>query len=61
MEDYHVAQFKVVDGCEVGLFAIFDGHSGNDVASYLQNSLFDNILNEVIHSQPFPLHFVQML
>ncbi|XP_038988067.1 probable protein phosphatase 2C 58, partial [Phoenix dactylifera] len=46
MEDYHAAEFKQVDGYEVGLFAIFDGHSGQDVASYLRNHLFDNILHE---------------
>ena len=40
-------QAKEVDDCEVGLFAIFDNHSGNDVASYLRNHLFDNNLNEV--------------
>ncbi|WVZ03950.1 hypothetical protein V8G54_024756 [Vigna mungo] len=28
MEDYVVAQFKQVDNNELGLFAIFDGHSG---------------------------------
>ena len=40
-------QAKEVDGCEVGSFAVFDGHSGNDVASYLRNHLFDNNLNEI--------------
>ncbi|XP_042506096.1 probable protein phosphatase 2C 39 [Macadamia integrifolia] len=46
MEDYIVAQFKKVQDNELGLFAIFDGHSGHDVADYLQSHLFDNILNE---------------
>lgn len=47
MEDYHVAEFKRLDDNEVGLFAIFDGHSGTDVASYLREHLFDDILHEV--------------
>ncbi|KAM0952250.1 putative protein-serine/threonine phosphatase [Dioscorea sansibarensis] len=56
MEDYHVAQFKEFDGHEVGLFAIFDGHSGNDVATYLRNHLFDNILHQLY----FHLHYTVM-
>ncbi|KAK4386434.1 putative protein phosphatase 2C 28 [Sesamum angolense] len=47
MEDYLVAKRKEIDGHELGLYAIFDGHSGRDVAEYLQDHLFDNILNEV--------------
>ncbi|PAN14162.1 hypothetical protein PAHAL_2G388400 [Panicum hallii] len=47
MEDRHVAEFRLLDdGNEVGLFAVFDGHSGADVATYLREHLFDNILNE---------------
>ncbi|XP_059659823.1 probable protein phosphatase 2C 58 [Cornus florida] len=46
MEDYLVSEFKHVDDNELGLFAIFDGHMGHDVASYLQSHLFDNILKE---------------
>ncbi|EEF44394.1 probable protein phosphatase 2C 58 [Ricinus communis] len=46
MEDYVVSNFKQVNNNELGLFAIFDGHLGHDVASYLQNHLFDNILKE---------------
>ncbi|KAL0739105.1 hypothetical protein Bca4012_015315 [Brassica carinata] len=46
MEDYVVSEFKKVDGHELGLFAIFDGHLGHDVAKYLQTNLFDNILQE---------------
>ncbi|ESQ50448.1 hypothetical protein EUTSA_v10002064mg [Eutrema salsugineum] len=46
MEDYVVSEFKKVDGHELGLFAIFDGHLGHDVAKYLQTNLFDNILKE---------------
>jgi serine/threonine protein phosphatase PrpC len=46
MEDYHEAKFQEVEENEVGLFAIFNGHSGHDVASYLRENLFDNILGE---------------
>uniref|UniRef100_A0A0D6R6R4 protein-serine/threonine phosphatase n=1 Tax=Araucaria cunninghamii TaxID=56994 RepID=A0A0D6R6R4_ARACU len=46
MEDYHVAEFTQVQGHELGLYAIFDGHLGNSVASYLQKHLFQNILSE---------------
>lgn len=47
MEDYVVSEFKKVDNHDLGLFAIFDGHLGHDVAKYLQTNLFDNILKEV--------------
>ncbi|KAG7988168.1 hypothetical protein I3843_03G173500 [Carya illinoinensis] len=46
MEDYVVSEFKQVKDKELGLFAIFDGHSGHDVASYLQSHLFENILKQ---------------
>ncbi|XWS68677.1 hypothetical protein CRYUN_Cryun04dG0111400 [Craigia yunnanensis] len=46
MEDYVVSEFKKKDDNELGLFAIFDGHLGHDVAKYLQNHLFDNIMKE---------------
>eukprot|EP00252_Welwitschia_mirabilis_P014071 TRINITY_DN31099_c0_g1_i1.p1 TRINITY_DN31099_c0_g1~~TRINITY_DN31099_c0_g1_i1.p1 ORF type:complete len:285 (+),score=72.19 TRINITY_DN31099_c0_g1_i1:380-1234(+) len=46
MEDYHVAEFKKMKGHELGLFGIFDGHLGDNVASYLQKNLFQNILSE---------------
>ncbi|GAA0187568.1 protein phosphatase [Lithospermum erythrorhizon] len=46
MEDYLVSEFKRQDDNELGLFAIFDGHLGHDVASYLQKHLFSNILKE---------------
>lgn len=47
MEDYHVAKFVRVGEHEVGLFAIYDGHLGDEVPSYLQKHLFANILDEV--------------
>ncbi|GFY85838.1 protein phosphatase 2C family protein [Actinidia rufa] len=46
MEDYHVAKFIQIEEHELGLFAIFDGHSGDKVPAYLQKQLFDNILKE---------------
>lgn len=48
MEDYIVADTKTVKGHNLGLYAIFDGHSGLDVADYLHNNLFDNILSQVL-------------
>lgn len=48
MEDYIVAESRKVDDYQLGLYAIFDGHSGRDVAEYLQSRLFDNILSEVL-------------
>jgi len=47
MEDYHVAKFMQSEGHELGLFAIYDGHLGDTVPSYLQKHLFSNILKEV--------------
>ncbi|CAI0446210.1 unnamed protein product [Linum tenue] len=46
MEDYHVAKFVQIQGHELGLFAIYDGHLGDGVPSYLQKNLFPNILKE---------------
>uniref|UniRef100_A0A7C9EDS8 protein-serine/threonine phosphatase n=1 Tax=Opuntia streptacantha TaxID=393608 RepID=A0A7C9EDS8_OPUST len=46
MGDYVVAKKRNIDGKEIGLYAIFDGHSGRDVAEYLQHHLFDNILSQ---------------
>ncbi|KAJ7981499.1 Protein phosphatase 2C family protein [Quillaja saponaria] len=46
MEDCVVSQFKQVHEHELGLFAIFDGHLGHDVANYLKSHLFENILKE---------------
>ncbi|WMV50880.1 hypothetical protein MTR67_044265 [Solanum verrucosum] len=48
MEDYHVAKFMQLRKGELGLFAIYDGHSGDDVATYLQKHLFSNILKEML-------------
>jgi len=47
MEDYVFAQHRKLNGYDLGLYAIFDGHAGPDVAKYLQNHLFQNILSEV--------------
>lgn len=46
MEDYVVAEFKQVEGSELGLFAIFDGHLSHDIPDYLRSHLFVNILKE---------------
>ncbi|KAM7500482.1 hypothetical protein LguiA_024896 [Lonicera macranthoides] len=46
MEDYIVVKNRKLHGFQLGLYAIFDGHSGRDVAQYLQSHLFDNILKE---------------
>ncbi|XP_038716482.1 probable protein phosphatase 2C 9 isoform X2 [Tripterygium wilfordii] len=46
MEDYHVAKFIDIQGHELGLFAIYDGHLGDAVPAYLQKHLFSNILKE---------------
>ncbi|KAL2503841.1 putative protein phosphatase 2C 10 [Abeliophyllum distichum] len=47
MEDYHVAKFVQIDQHELGLFAIYDGHMGDCIPSYLQKHLFDIVLKEV--------------
>ncbi|GKV00351.1 hypothetical protein SLEP1_g13049 [Rubroshorea leprosula] len=46
MEDYHVAEYRKRRNNVLGLFAIFDGHLGDRVPSYLQDNLFNNILEE---------------
>ncbi|XP_057792564.1 probable protein phosphatase 2C 58 isoform X1 [Salvia miltiorrhiza] len=46
MEDYLVSELKMIDENELGLFAIYDGHMGHDVANYLQLHLFNNILKQ---------------
>lgn len=55
MEDYVVSEFKRIKDNELGLFAIFDGHLGHNVANYLQTHLFVNILDEVFFAL-FLLH-----
>lgn len=46
MEDYIVAEKRQINGNELGLYAIFYGHSGKQVAEYLHSHLFDNILQK---------------
>ncbi|KAK7399752.1 hypothetical protein VNO78_10941 [Psophocarpus tetragonolobus] len=46
IEDYIFAKHRNLDGYDLGLYAIFDGHSGHEVAKYLQSHLFENILSE---------------
>ncbi|XP_062014632.1 probable protein phosphatase 2C 28 [Rosa rugosa] len=46
MEDYLAAETRKVNGHQLGLYAIFDGHSGQQVAEYLQAHLFDKILSQ---------------
>lgn len=46
MEDYIVAEYRYENNHELGLFAIFDGHLGDGVPSYLKDNLFNNILRE---------------
>ncbi|KAA3470860.1 putative protein phosphatase 2C 44 isoform X1 [Gossypium australe] len=52
MEDYHVAEYRKRKNHTLGLFAIFDGHLGDRVPTYLKDNLFNNILEEV----SFPSH-----
>lgn len=47
MEDYHFAEYRTKKDRVLGLFAIFDGHLGDRVPSYLKENLFNNILEEV--------------
>ncbi|KAI5070283.1 hypothetical protein GOP47_0014626 [Adiantum capillus-veneris] len=46
MEDFAVSETRRIDGNRVGLFAIYDGHVGHEVAEYLQANLLNNILNQ---------------
>lgn len=47
MEDYHVAEYRKRKNHVLGLFAIFDGHLGDRVPTYLKENLFNNIIEEV--------------
>lgn len=42
-----MAEYRKKKGHMLGLFAIFDGHLGYRVPSYLKDNLFNNILEEV--------------
>ncbi len=44
MEDFHSAKIETIDGQEIGLFGVFDGHGGSRAAEYLKNHLFENLL-----------------
>ncbi|KAK8675975.1 hypothetical protein V6N13_034033 [Hibiscus sabdariffa] len=46
VEDYVVVESRRIKGHDIGLYAIFDGHSGPDVAKYLPTHLFDKILDQ---------------
>lgn len=58
MEDYHVAEYRREKDHELGLFAIFDGHLGDSVPSYLKDNLFDNILREVCYLSDLFIYFL---
>lgn len=46
MEDFAVSETKRINDHHVGLFAVYDGHLGHEVAQYLQANLLDNVLNQ---------------
>ncbi|KAA3456134.1 putative protein phosphatase 2C 28 isoform X1 [Gossypium australe] len=46
MEDYVVVESRRINGHDIRLYAIFDGHSGRDVAKYLHTHLFDKMLSQ---------------
>lgn len=60
MEDYHVAEYRKKKGHVLGLFAIFDGHLGDRVPSYLKDNLFDNILEEVFYFIFFSIPYLHI-
>jgi len=35
------------EGDRIGLFAVFDGHEGSEVADYLQKKLYDIVLDHL--------------
>ena len=47
MEDFVVLETKRVNDHDVGMFAVYDGHLGHEVARYLQSNLLGNILDQV--------------
>ncbi|CAD5181049.1 probable protein phosphatase 2C 59 [Musa acuminata AAA Group] len=44
MEDFYETRIDSVDGEIVGLFGVFDGHGGAQVAEYVKQNLFSNLL-----------------
>lgn len=56
MEDYLVAEYRKKKNHVLGLFAIFDGHLGDRVPTYLKDNLFNNILEEVCPSPSLFYH-----
>jgi protein phosphatase 1L len=53
MEDFHIAEFRDIDGEETGLFGIIDSHGGPAVGKHVQHHLFNNILSEGgVHLDP---------
>jgi hypothetical protein len=44
MEDFHATKIESINGQEIGLFGVFDGHGGSRAAEYLQDHLFENLL-----------------
>ncbi|KAK3010454.1 hypothetical protein RJ639_010663, partial [Escallonia herrerae] len=58
MEDYIVAKSRKLNDDQLGLYAIFYGHSGCRVAEYLQSHLFDNIFREVLQIQTLAFAFM---
>eukprot|EP00250_Pteridium_aquilinum_P010840 c19662_g1_i1 orf=570-1373(-) len=46
MEDFAVSETKRINGHRVGLFAVYDGHLGHEVAQYLQANLLNNIVKQ---------------
>ncbi|XP_042468096.1 probable protein phosphatase 2C 59 isoform X2 [Zingiber officinale] len=44
MEDFYETRIDCVDDQIVGLFGVFDGHGGAQVAEYVKQNLFSNLL-----------------
>ncbi|EFJ17647.1 hypothetical protein SELMODRAFT_146683 [Selaginella moellendorffii] len=45
MEDFIEARIAKVDGQEVGLFGVFDGHGGPRAAEFVKKNLFQNVIS----------------